>query len=174
MQPSPYTLAALSLTLVLQLAHLGMHVAVYRGRSYPSLPLHDAIVGYAGAAAWFAMVLLDRGTLGLSPVMAVPLGAVLFGLGLIVHSLGIRDLRRYRDQAHLVTQGIYGRLRHPVYYGWAVASFGAPLLFLSAVGLLTAPIWSAIILLCGPMEERILRRTLPPGEYDSYARTTWF
>ena len=98
----------------------------------------------------------------------------MMGLGLFIHGAGLRDMRRYKGHGPLVTRGIYSRLRHPIYYGWALVAFGAPVLLLSTLGLLTAPVWSGIILVCGLLEERALRRDLPAGEYERYARTTWF
>ncbi len=133
----------------------------------------DAAVGYLGALLWFALVIVSRETLDISPWSGVALGLPLLSVGLYVHGAGIRDLRRHRDGPSLVVQGIYRRLRHPIYYGWVLVSFGMPLLLLSWTGLATAPVWSLLVLVIARLEEAGLRRGLQPGEYDAYARTTW-
>jgi protein-S-isoprenylcysteine O-methyltransferase Ste14 len=93
--------------------------------------------------------------------------------GLWLHAAGIRDIRRYRSEGALVTQGIYAKLRHPIYYGWVIVANAMPLMFLSWLGLVTAPVWCAIVLAIALLEEHELRATLPPGEYDAYADGTW-
>jgi len=166
-------LALLIGTLAFQCAHVAMHVWARHGPPYGAWARDDAAVGYMGALLWFALVVATRSTIALAPWAGAALGLPLVVLGLCVHGAGIRDLRRYRDGPSLVVQGIYRRLRHPIYYGWALVSFGMPLPLLSWTGLVTAPLWSILVLLIARLEEAGLRRGLPPGEYDAYARTTW-
>ena len=168
------TLALLAAAIALHSGHTAIHVVVSLVRRTRTLPSYDATVGYLGALAWFLLVLADRGTIrhDLAEV-AIAIGLGLAAAGLLVHFAGVRDLRRHRGDGPLVTKGIYARLRHPVYYGWVLVSFGLPLVLMSSLGLLTAPLWSGLILACGLLEERDLRAQLPAGVYDSYASTTW-
>jgi len=168
------TLALLATTVALHSGHTLIHVTVSLVWRTRALPSYDAAVGYLGAMAWFLLLLADRRTIGPDlAAVAVPLGLGLTAAGLFVHFAGVRDLRRHRGEGPLVTEGIYARLRHPIYYGWALVSFGLPLVLTSSLGLLTAPLWSGLIMACGLLEERDLRAQLPEGVYGAYASTTW-
>ncbi len=171
--PDP-TLALIVATAALNVGHVAVHVMTTLVRKRPDLPWYDAWVGYLGALAWFLMVIVDRGTLGLAWQVAMPVGLLLTGAGLYIHGMGIRYIVAHGGYGALVTQGIYARLRHPIYYGWVAVSFGLPLVTGSWWGLLTAPLWSGLILLIGRMEEWDMRRRFPDGEYDEYLQTTWF
>jgi protein-S-isoprenylcysteine O-methyltransferase Ste14 len=173
MDISAPTLVLLVATTGLNVGHVAIHIMTTMVRKVPDLPWYDKWVGYLGALAWFLMVLLDRGTLDWPRHVAVPSGLVVTGVGLYVHASGIRDILAHGGEDVLVTQGIYARLRHPIYYGWVLVSFGMPLVVGSWWGLATAPLWSALILLVGLMEGRDMRRRFPGGEYDRYVRSTW-
>ena len=165
------TMALLVLTLALQVGHVLIHVMTTYVWKAEALPWYDAHVGYLGAFAWFLMVIFDLGTLAVSFLVAVPVGLLLCAVGFYVHGRGIMDILAHGEDGALVTQGIYAKLRHPIYYGWVLVSFGMPLLLLSHWGLITAPLWSGLIIAVGLMEERDMRRRYPE-EYDAYARTT--
>ena len=168
------TLILLAIAVVLHSGHTGIHVLTTFVWRRPDLPEYDAWVGYMGALVWWIMILENRGTLDLPVLLAVPAGFALVASGLYIHFRGVRDLRAYRDDGELVTQGIYARLRHPIYYGWVPVCIGFPLITLSWYGLVTAPLWAILLVVCGPMEERDMRRRLPEGVYESYASSTWF
>jgi len=170
----PATLTLLAVTAALNAGHVAIHLANTLVWKRHQLPRYDAWVGYLGALAWFLMVLVDRSTLGWPSWLAAPAGLLLTVPGLYVHGAGIRDIMRYGGDGALVTRGIYARLRHPIYYGWVVVSFGMPLLAGSWWGLVTAPVWSGMILAVGVLEERDMGRRFPDGQYDSYTRSTWF
>jgi protein-S-isoprenylcysteine O-methyltransferase Ste14 len=166
-------LGLLLATGVLHVGHTMIHVMTSLVWRADSLPSYDTAVGYLGALAWFIMLIADAGTLDLHQLASIPPGLALSALGLYVHGIGVRDLVRHRDEGPLVTQGVYARLRHPIYYGWVLVSFGLPLVLMSHWGLLTAPLWAGLIIVCGILEERDLRRQLPEGLYEAYSRTTW-
>lgn len=168
------TLVLLVATAALNLGHVAIHVTTTLVRRRTQLPWYDAWVGYLGALAWFLLVLADRGTLGWPWQLTVPAGLALTALGLYIHGSGIRDIMAHGGEGVMVTQGIYTRLRHPIYYGWVLVSFGLPMITGSWWGLVTAPVWSILILLVGLMEERDMRRRFPDGEYDEYLSSTWF
>lgn len=168
------TLALLSLTLALNACHVGIHLWTTLVRKADTLPWYDPWVGYAGALAWSLTVIFDRQTLGWSAALAVPAGLAITVTGLCVHGMGIRDIMARGGEGALVTGGIYRRLRHPIYYGWVCVSFGLPLVTGSWWGLVTAPLWSGMILSVALLEERDMRRRFPGGEYEGYLRGTWF
>lgn len=172
MLPDGPTLVLLLVTLALQAGHVLVHVLTTFVWRRDELPWYDPHVGYAGALAWFLMVVVDMGTLDAHLALALSLGLVLTGVGLYVHGIGIRDIMVHGGDGVLVTQGIYRRLRHPIYYGWVLVSFGMPLLLNSYWGLVTAPLWSGLIVAVGLMEGRDMRRRFG-AEYEGWARTTW-
>lgn len=172
-RPETEALVALGLTLGLQLGHVAIHLANTMRWHRPKLPWYDAWVGYLGALTWFIMVILTGRGWSEGPEWIVLAGLVLTVAGLAVHGMGIRDLVRYRDEGPLVQRGIYARVRHPIYAGWVIVSFGLPLLLRSDLGLLTAPLWSGVMVLVAVLEERDLARALPEGVYEEYRRRTW-
>ena len=174
MDITPVTLALLVATAALNFGHVAVHVMTTLVRKRPDLPWYDKWVGYLGAMSWFLMVWADRGTLTLPHPSALILGLGLTGAGLAVHGAGVLVILDKGGEGALVTQGIYARLRHPIYYGWVLVSFGMPLVTDSWWGLATAPLWSVLILMVGRMEERDMRRRFPEGEYEEYMGSTWF
>jgi len=72
----------------------------------------------------------------------------------------------------LVTNGIYGVIRHPSYLGLLVGSLGWGLAFRSGVGVLLAALMIPPLLARIRAEERLLRAQFG-AEYDAYrARTS--
>ena len=71
----------------------------------------------------------------------------------------------------LVTEGVYGVIRHPSYLGLLISALGWALAFRSGVGvLLTALLIPPLVARIGA-EERLLR-TQFGGEYDAYSSRT--
>lgn len=67
----------------------------------------------------------------------------------------------------VIRHGLYGLVRHPIYLGWVLMVWPAPLM--TATRLVFAATSTAYLLLAIPFEERALRRTLG-GSYDQYVR----
>ena len=72
----------------------------------------------------------------------------------------------------LVTEGVYGVIRHPSYLGLLVNSLGWGLAFRSGVGVLLTGLLILLILARIHAEERLLRAQFG-SEYDSYRSGTW-
>jgi protein-S-isoprenylcysteine O-methyltransferase Ste14 len=72
----------------------------------------------------------------------------------------------------LVTDGIYGVIRHPSYLGLIVNLVGWALAFRSVVGLLLAAL-TVLILLGRIRSEEALLRSQFGAEYDAYRARTW-
>lgn len=105
------------------------------------------------------------------------LGALVFLLGaglrtVAVHRLGADYSHRIRRPPSLVTDGVYGRIRHPAYAGTLLAHAAVPLFFPSywaLGGFLLA--WTPAVLLRTVVEDRYLRGALG-ADYEAYAART--
>lgn len=120
--------------------------------------------------------------------VASPLEALLFGgaehwrwAGLTAFALGVAAYRvagQHLGEAlspfvepapggHLVTHGVYGAVRHPMYLGQGLIAFGAPLTLGCRYTLALGAVAVIVLLVRMRVEEVALRRTYP--EYTAYA-----
>jgi protein-S-isoprenylcysteine O-methyltransferase Ste14 len=86
---------------------------------------------------------------------------------------GVRQILTARDaraapHVPLVTTGVYGFVRHPLYLGWALMVFGSP--DMTATRLTFAVISTLYLAVAIPWEERGLVREFG-AEYEAYRRT---
>jgi protein-S-isoprenylcysteine O-methyltransferase Ste14 len=84
---------------------------------------------------------------------------------------GIRQVRGAVRPASFETKGPYRLVRHPIYFGWALMTFGTPLM--TGTRLSFAAMSTAYLMLAIPFEERSLDETF--GEdYRAYRqRVRW-
>jgi protein-S-isoprenylcysteine O-methyltransferase Ste14 len=81
---------------------------------------------------------------------------------------GVRPLLRARTgHVPLSTSGVYGLVRHPLYFGWALLVFGAA--DMTATRAVFATVSTAYVALAIPWEERGLIETFGPA-YEAYRR----
>lgn len=83
---------------------------------------------------------------------------------------GVRAVRRSRGgdpdtHVPLMTSGVYGVVRHPLYFGWALLVFGAP--HMTATRAVFAIISTAYLAIAIPWEERRLIETFG-ADYRAY------
>jgi protein-S-isoprenylcysteine O-methyltransferase Ste14 len=89
---------------------------------------------------------------------------------------GVRPLLRQRDgdrpvHVPLETRGLYGFVRHPLYFGWVLVTWATP--HMTATRFVFAAVSTAYLVLAVPFEERALADTFG-SEYDVYrARVRW-
>lgn len=89
---------------------------------------------------------------------------------------GVRAVLRERGgqrDAHvpLTTSGVFGIVRHPLYFGWTLLVFGAP--HMTATRLVFAVISTAYLAMAIPWEERSLVETFG-SDYETYrANVRW-
>ncbi|MBM1219447.1 isoprenylcysteine carboxylmethyltransferase family protein [Ponticoccus sp. SC2-23] len=104
-------------------------------------------------------------------------GAVLVGLGVLLMLLAVVQMTRHRttviphrDADALVTTGIFGLSRNPIYLGDALVLAGAVLIFGPPVACLLVPLFMLVIRqrFILPEEARLSRRF--GSEFESYAR----
>jgi len=104
-------------------------------------------------------------------------GGVLIVLGVGLAYLGIRDLDqtvsplpRPTDRTVLISDGVYRRLRHPIYAGVVLLGLGWALLTASLVALALALLLAAVLDLKARREEAWLREHF--ADYATYAART--
>src|SRR5581483_9223396 len=85
----------------------------------------------------------------------------------VLDVLDLAGVRRRAQPAVFKTAGAYGWVRHPIYSGWFLIVFAAPVMTMTR--LVFAIVSGAYLLLAIPLEERSLR-ALPGGSYTEYAR----
>jgi protein-S-isoprenylcysteine O-methyltransferase Ste14 len=87
--------------------------------------------------------------------------------------LGVFELAGLRPEAppRLRQGGLYGIVRHPIYFGWLLMVWPTPVM--TGSRLTFAALTTAYLVAIVPFEERALRRTFGPA-YDAYAhRVRW-
>jgi protein-S-isoprenylcysteine O-methyltransferase Ste14 len=72
-----------------------------------------------------------------------------------------------RTNGPLVADGLYGLVRHPIYFGWALMVWATPVM--TGTRLAFAAISTLYLVAAIPFEERSLRALFGAG-YDAYAR----
>ena len=77
-----------------------------------------------------------------------------------------------QPEHRLVTNGLYGIIRHPSYLGLFVSVLGWGLAFRSGVGVLIAVLMLVVLLARIKAEERLLSENFG-AEYDAYRARTW-
>ena len=107
------------------------------------------------------------------------LGVLLYAAGGVlrlapVFVLGRRfsGLVAIQPEHRLVTNGLYGVIRHPSYLGLFVSVLGWALAFRSGVGVIIAVMMLVVLLARIKSEERLLSETFG-AEYDAYRARTW-
>jgi protein-S-isoprenylcysteine O-methyltransferase Ste14 len=132
--------------------------------------------------SWLVLCAMDarRFAWSLVPFWAQVLGFVLIALCMIVvwqtfrfNTFAAPQIRVQTDRKqHVVTEGPYRIVRHPMYVGALLMFAGTPLLLGSWWGLLAVPVGAIGIGIRVVGEERMLRRELTG--YDDYAQRVRF
>lgn len=163
----------LILALIFNIGHMLFHVVVYHGYNAKHVGIYDGIIGYLGALSVMILVYLDRSTVPLPITIALPIGFILFLVGGIILVKAQIDFGKYTKKMTLIDKGIYRYIKHPIYLGAAISFIGITIGSCSYLGLATVWLWVLLIAICGYLEERKLRKDLPKGKYDEYAKKTW-
>jgi protein-S-isoprenylcysteine O-methyltransferase Ste14 len=123
-------------------------------------------------ASWFALCPLDPARVVVPGVVrGAGLGILLGGLALAV--AGLVQLRGVENIDHLVTTGVFRRLRHPMYLGFTLWVLGWALVQGALLGLVVGVVGIANISFWRRIEEQHLEARY--GEaYRAYRARTWF
>ena len=131
--------------------------------------LMDMIVLWA---SWFTACSMDPARLVL-PAVARRAGLAVLVLGLVLAVGALIQLRGVENIDHLVTTGLFGVVRHPMYLGFILWILGWAVFQGSVVGLALGLVGIANILLWRRLEERHLEARYGDA-YRTYRAGTWF
>ncbi|HEX9093089.1 MAG TPA: isoprenylcysteine carboxylmethyltransferase family protein [Coriobacteriia bacterium] len=122
--------------------------------------------------AWFGMGATDPARLPVPDgVRWIGLAAVVAGVVLAVG--GMWQLRGVENIDHLVTGGLFARIRHPMYVGFLLWIVGWSAYRGAVISLAVGCIGIASILWWRRSEEREMARSYG-REYEEYSARTWF
>lgn len=149
-------------------------------------PLSDKILLSASMATHAFLVAFtgwDHGHLRLLPPL--PLALCALGLGMFAagqliitavfktNAYAATVVRHQQERSHsVVDQGLYSRVRHPMYVGLMLINLGIPLWLGSRAGLLVGLLPIAVLVVRTLAEERFLSQALP-GYADYRSRVKW-
>jgi len=105
------------------------------------------IVIFIGYIGWFLMSFFDPIRINISDYIAVPLGLAIGVPGLALFVISAKSKRGFRELEYLVTEGIYSKLRNPMYVGIMLIHVGFPIVARSLLTLFSAIIWIPLILI---------------------------
>ena len=121
---------------------------------------------------WFNMCTVDPILMGM-PTVVRWIGFGLFIVGLCLAIGAVIQLRGLENIDHLVTNGLFSKIRHPMYLGFFFWLLGWPVYHGAAVSMSAALIGMVSVLYWRKLEEKNLENRF--GEdFIQYRRQTWF
>lgn len=169
-------LIAFAVCLVCYLFHAMTHYLEHKGYQVEeSKVLHPllSIAIFAGYFAWGLMMVWDPVVLSLPSYVVLPLGLPIGILGSAMLIISTIAKKGFGEIDHLVTTGIYSKIRNPMYLGLILAHIGFPLAARSLLTLVTAIIWIPLILVWKHWEEQALEAKFGL-QYSEYKKRTLF
>jgi protein-S-isoprenylcysteine O-methyltransferase Ste14 len=122
-------------------------------------------------ASWFQMVFNDPVKMNI-PDWARYIGLALFIIGVFLFILSHIKLKGFENKGHLVTGGIYSKIRNPMYLGFILWIIGFPTFMKAFITLVSGIIWIACFMYWKILEEKELEEKY--DEYKEYKKRTWF
>jgi len=121
--------------------------------------------------SWFQMCFSDPIKTNI-PDWIRYIGLLLFLIGVFLFIFSHMKLRGFEDKGELITDGIYSKIRNPMYVGFIIWIIGFPAFMQSVVTLASSAIWISLIIYWKTLEERELEKKYK--EYREYREKTWF
>jgi protein-S-isoprenylcysteine O-methyltransferase Ste14 len=131
------------------------------------------IVIFIGYVGWGLMIFIDPIRIEIADYIAVPLGLAIGIPGLVLFVVSAKSKRGFNELDYLVTDGVYSKLRNPMYVGIMLIHVGFPIVAKGLLSLLSAIIWIPLILTWKYMEEKGLEKKFGE-EYTEYKKRTTF
>jgi protein-S-isoprenylcysteine O-methyltransferase Ste14 len=114
------------------------------------------IVEFIMWVSWAILFLIPQDRIPIHPLAGLFAGLFLFMIGITLMVKAMRALEGFKDPGKLVTDGIYGMIRHPMYLGWMLILLSFPLVFRAAWAFATSMLLSIIIIIWAYADERKL------------------
>ena len=167
-------LVFLSLYLSSLIVRTGYELLKKAGRVNPKSTIVFAVIFAVMClmwVSWFSLCPLDTFRFALPGIVRwMALGAV--SVGLILAIGGVAQLRGLENISHLVTTGLYSKLRHPIYtgfilwiLGWAIYHGAVVSFFIGCAGIVNILYWRRL-------EEKDLESWYG-DDYRRYRQGTW-
>lgn len=121
--------------------------------------------------SWFQMVFHDPVKMNI-PLWARYIGLALFIIGVSLFILSHIKLKGFEDRGHLVTKGIYSKIRNPMYLGFILWIIGFPTYMQAFTTLASGIIWITCFIYWKMLEEKELEEKY--DDYKEYKKRTWF
>jgi protein-S-isoprenylcysteine O-methyltransferase Ste14 len=169
-------LIAFLLCLAGYIFHTVIHLLEYKGYKFAKSKTQQTIltiiifIGYVG---WGFMISLDPIKMNISNYIAISLGLLVGLTGLVMFVSSAKAKKGFYELDHLVTKGIYFKIRNPMYVGIILMHIGFPLAARSLLTLISVLIWIPLILLWKYWEEQDLEKRFGK-EYSEYKKRTLF
>ena len=123
-------------------------------------------------ASWFNMCSLDPFRISLLHIIKL-FGFSVFLVGLILAIGALIQLRGLENINHLVTTGLFSRIRHPMYVGFILWIFGWAVYHGAILSLILGFVTIGNIIYWKRLEEKEMESNY--GEvYLKYRKNTWF
>jgi protein-S-isoprenylcysteine O-methyltransferase Ste14 len=121
--------------------------------------------------SWFGMCPLDPIHLAI-PALVRRIGFGIFVAGLVLAIVALIQLRGVENIDHLVTTGLFARLRHPMYLGFILWIFGWAIYHGAPTSFLVGLVGIGNILYWRHLEEEHLEKSFG-DKYREYRQRTW-
>jgi len=131
-----------------------------------------ALVMFCLWTAWFSMCPRDPLHVAL-PDAVRWIGLGIFAAGLVLAVGALIQLKGVENIDHLVTTGLFARLRHPMYLGFILWIFGWAIFHGAGASAIAGLVAIGNIFFWRHLEEEHLERTYG-DEYFTYRKRTWF
>jgi protein-S-isoprenylcysteine O-methyltransferase Ste14 len=154
------------------MTHVGEHKG-YKFAKSKALGTILTITIFIGYAGWGVMISSDPIKMKISNSVATPLGLFIGLTGCVMLILSAIAKKGFEELDHIVTRGIYSKIRNPMYLGLILVHIGFPLAAKRLLTLVSAIIWIPLILIWKYMEEQDLEKKFG-AEYSEYKRRTLF
>jgi protein-S-isoprenylcysteine O-methyltransferase Ste14 len=120
---------------------------------------------------WFYTVFSDPFGIHL-PEAVRYMGLAVFVAGVLLVVASHMRIRGFKHEGMLITDGIYSKIRNPMYLGFILWLLGLPIFMQAFLTLVSAGLWVPQILYWKCTEEKDLEKRY--SGYEEYKRRTWF
>ena len=131
------------------------------------------ITVFIGWIAYIFMIINDPLKIYDFFLLTLIVGIFLTVLGFYIAYMAMRLRKGFKEQDSLITTGIYGVFRHPLYIGLILFHIGIPLIFSGYMTLLSSIFWIPIIFAWMKIDEITLKK-IYGEEYAKYMKKTIF